>query len=124
MAKLTLTPTERMKEWRKKNPDKNRKNAARHYYKNKDKIASRIVKNKYGLSLIDYDNLVKEQNGKCAICSSIHTNGNCARFHVDHDHSNNKVRGLLCYKCNSLLGYANDDIEILINAVNYLKRDH
>ena len=40
---------------------------------------------------------------------------------VDHSHITNEVRGLLCSKCNSLLGMANDDIEILKKAIEYLK---
>ena len=41
---------------------------------------------------------------------------------VDHDHTGNFVRGILCTKCNTLLGMANDNIEILENAIKYLMK--
>ena len=61
----------------------------------------------------------KKQNIKCAICGTEFNEKN--KGFVDHSHITNEVRGLLCSKCNSLLGMANDDIEILKKAIEYLK---
>jgi uncharacterized membrane protein len=92
------------------------------------------LKRRYGISLEQYDLLVKKQEGKCAICSKSEDEVKTPKHHkglgVDHDHSccNGKertcgkcIRGLLCTNCNSILGLANDDIFILEKAINYLK---
>ena len=45
-----------------------------------------------------------------------------SRLSIDHDHKTNQVRGFICLRCNMLLGYARDDVRILLKAVEYLKR--
>ncbi len=83
----------------------------------------------YGLTLEDYQRMLKEQDGKCAICPTqlILLDGNEGRnqkrLHVDHDHKTNKVRGLLCPNCNLMLGHAKDDMSILLSAVQYLMKN-
>lgn len=57
----------------------------------------------------------EEQNGLCAIC------GRDRPLVVDHDHSTEQVRRLLCRTCNGLLGFAEDDINILQRAIEYLE---
>lgn len=76
-------------------------------------------KAKYGLTETEYKEMFKVQDNKCLICgdSFEHT-----KAFVDHDHLTGKVRGLLCTRCNSLLGMCRDDISILKNAIEYLKR--
>ena len=71
------------------------------------------------MSSDDYFNLFEKQNNKCAICGiEFKTiNEGC----VDHCHNTNIIRGILCNKCNLLLGMANDNIKILENAIFYLK---
>ena len=96
------------KEYRKKN-SKDPKELNRLYQK----------KNKYGLNSEEYLNLFKQQDNKCMICGCEFTDRN--KGFVDHDHVTGKIRGLLCNKCNTLLGMANDNIDILENAINYLK---
>jgi hypothetical protein len=94
----------------------------RQEYKRTHKQDSRKywVKRKYGLTSEHYDKLFNNQEGKCAICG-IHQDNNGRSLSVDHDHCTGKVRGLLCYKCNTILGYCVDNINILTNAINYLK---
>ena len=74
---------------------------------------------RFGLTLDDYDLLSIKQDYVCAICGNINSNGR--RLSVDHDHKTEKVRGLLCLKCNSLLGFVKDDIKILKQAIKYLE---
>ena len=72
----------------------------------------------YGIDLEGYLDLLDKQGGGCAICRG-GTNGRGV-FHVDHCHDTGKVRGLLCAKCNILLGHADDDTARLRAAIAYL----
>lgn len=74
-------------------------------------------KHKYGLNKEEYYSLFKSQQNKCAICGASFDE---TKAFVDHSHLSGKVRGLLCTKCNILLGMANDNIEILKSAIRYL----
>jgi hypothetical protein len=61
-------------------------------------------KHKYGITQEGFDDLVKQQEGKCALCSALHGEfGVNGRLHVDHDHASEKVRGLLCIRCNNAI---------------------
>lgn len=83
-------------------------------------IYSRTYKLKeYGMTLTDYEILYAKQQGKCAICEGS-SNGK-GRLHVDHDHISNRVRGLLCFDCNSAIGKLRDDPELLYKAISYLE---
>jgi hypothetical protein len=83
------------------------------YYKNNDLLR------KYGISLDEYNTMLKEQKHKCKICG-IHEK-HCNRgLYVDHSHETGSVRALLCHHCNSGLGYFRDRQEFLLKAVDYL----
>ena len=91
------------------------------YHKNKSTARNRQLKEKFGISIEEYDELLKKQNNKCAICESISCkSGN--RFAVDHDHNTGRVRGLLCLACNTSLGQFNDSQELLYKAISYLQK--
>lgn len=79
------------------------------------------LKCKYGMSEASYEALLVSQGGRCKICRSDRPEGGrWWRFVVDHDHQTGKVRGLLCPRCNRMLGFAKDDCTILTQAVLYL----
>ena len=83
------------------------------------------LKNRYGITIDEYDEMFKEQEGVCAICKMPEVKklfGNVVRLAVDHDHKTGKVRGLLCYKCNSILGRFNDNILLFESVIRYLKK--
>jgi hypothetical protein len=66
----------------------------------------------------DFLNMIIKQNNKCCICGKNFKNNRYT--YIDHDHKTEKVRGLLCPKCNNLLGACNDNIQILKSAIQYL----
>lgn len=72
-----------------------------------------------GISLEYYEQLMAAQEGKCAICLGA-PNGNRNVLHIDHDHVDGQVRGLLCHSCNTSLGHFRDNPEVLRRAVSYL----
>ena len=76
------------------------------------------LKRLYDITLSQYFSLLDKQHGQCALCRAF-TSGR--KLDVDHDHVTKKVRGLLCRRCNRMLGLANDRIELLYAAIRYLK---
>lgn len=77
------------------------------------------LKNFYGISTEDYNNLFAQQNGKCAICGKTQT-AEKRQLAVDHDHKTGAVRGLLCGKCNMTLGLFHDKASIFLEMYQYL----
>lgn len=96
------------KEYRKKN-------------KKDEKVLNKLnqKKHKYGISKDEYLNLFIIQDNKCAICGNDITDNAC----VDHNHKTGKIRGLLCQRCNLLLGLAKDNVEILKKSIIYLENN-
>lgn len=67
-------------------------------YKNPDKFKNSQLKTMYGITLEQYHQMIKSQEGKCDICKRSLDMGK--KTHVDHCHIVDKVRGLLCNSCN------------------------
>lgn len=85
------------------------------------------LKRTFGITLEQYNELSKSQNNLCAIClnpeSTIHKKNNkLMDLAVDHCHETGKIRGLLCWTCNTSLGKFKDSIENLERAIEYLKK--
>ena len=81
---------------------------------------------KYNITEAQYNSLLKKQNNTCAICKlpmKLYGSFKKVYLHVDHDHKTGKVRGLLCNCCNMGIGNLKDDINLLYNAIEYLKRN-
>jgi nitrate/TMAO reductase-like tetraheme cytochrome c subunit len=83
------------------------------------KNRAKNLRNRFGMSLEEYDQMLEKQNGQCKICGT-DTPGNKGRFVVDHNHATGEVRGLLCWSCNVGIGHLQDDPSILLSAFNYL----
>lgn len=82
----------------------------------------RYREKRFGLTREDYDSLLKEQEGGCAICKSTNPKGRYKeRFSVDHCHETGQVRGLLCNTCNLGIGHMKDDPNLLRAAIAYLE---
>ena len=77
-------------------------------------------KRNYGITLDYYETLSIKQGGVCAICKGLQNSKNKKYLCIDHCHNTNKIRGLLCSRCNTLLGQAKDNINILEESIKYL----
>lgn len=98
--------------------------------RNSDKVRNgHLVSNlrKYGLTIENFDTMLKNQMGLCAIC--LEKPRSKRGFHVDHDHSccpeqaqscGNCVRGLVCHHCNLIMANASDSVERLADVIVYL----
>lgn len=86
-------------------------------------ILGKHYKYRYGLNYEEVSVMLNKQEGRCLICNKdIVLMGHASNSaYVDHDHKTNKIRGLLCHNCNSLLGNAKDSIIILLKAATYLQ---
>jgi len=82
---------------------------------------SRKLKHKYGISHNDYLSMLEEQDGKCLGCGATAENQYHGVLDVDHNHTTNEVRGLLCNSCNRLIGFSGDSATVLRNLANYLE---
>lgn len=85
-----------------------------------------LLKYYYGMTLEQYDKMLADQGGGCKICGAKDSGmGKKARIHLSVDHVPNSdpviVRGLLCHKCNSLLGLARDNPDILEIGAKYIR---
>ena len=92
------------------------------YAANPAQYRDQFMKRRYGISQADYEIMLIAQEGKCAVCSTTEYVGPGKRAHVDHDHKTGKVRGLVCVRCNVLLGMAQDQHERFIAAIRYLEK--
>lgn len=77
---------------------------------------------KFGINYDQYTQMLKDHNEVCAICGNKDRNGRALA--VDHCHTTNKVRGLLCTDCNTALGLFKDSKDLLTAAIEYLGREY
>lgn len=100
-----------------------RKRAAR-IFANPSMERDRNIKRKFNLTREQYEEKAKSQNYVCAICKEPETatsnSGSIKGLAVDHCHTTNKVRDLLCWRCNGTLGKVDDSIELLQAHIDYL----
>lgn len=87
----------------------------------------RGLKRKYNLTRVQYNEKLKIQNGVCAICGEKETSvdgrtGSLRRLSVDHNHITNKIRDLLCWRCNTVIGRINENIKLLDKMKDYLMK--
>ena len=89
-----------------------------------DKSKFRVLQNdsyyrrQYGITLIEVQELKEQHNNQCAICSIEFTEN--AKPRVDHCHRTQKIRGLLCHKCNLGIGLFKDNPILLERAAQYV----
>lgn len=87
---------------------KKAEDARRHRKANPDLYRDKSYRHKYGITLAQYNDMHAAQGGCCAICKES-DRGSVEkpyhRLHVDHSHETGKVRGLLCRRCNTSVGF-------------------
>jgi hypothetical protein len=87
------------------------------------------LRRRYGFTPADVAALLATQQGVCAICATPDPGGN-GTFCIDHDHSccpgrescGRCLRGALCHNCNRGIGCLKDSPDVLLAAVDYLRR--
>ena len=100
------------KKWRANNPDRAWESQRRN-----------ALMVKYGITLEEYNSILKLQGGCCAICKSREPRslGNARQsFSVDHCHVSGHIRGLLCNNCNRALGLLGDTVTSIKKAYTYV----
>lgn len=76
---------------------------------------------RYGCTQEKYEQMLKDQDYKCALCSTKHNDKRRkGRLYVDHCHATGIIRGLLCHGCNVGLGLFKDDTRVMLEAVAYI----
>jgi Recombination endonuclease VII len=118
-----------MKEYRNKNRESICANRREYYAKNRakileqkkalynpDKTKNQRLKREYGISLDEYNELKIKQNNKCACCGGEYP------LVVDHCHKNGNVRELLCNRCNTVVGLCEENIDIVMNIMDYIEK--
>lgn len=106
--------------WAKANRDKRRKSSRDWHKRNPEAHFHIALRTKYRLTPDQYAAMWDEQRGLCAVCLRPELSKN-GRLSVDHCHSTNGVRGLLCVRCNSAIGLLGDTAESLVRALKYLQ---
>jgi len=92
-----------------------------YYHSDKDSYKWRNIKSMYNLTKEDFFDLFEKQDGKCALCNRVFETLTQRDLHIDHCHETNKIRGLLCMKCNVGLGMLGDNEEGLLKAMAYIR---
>lgn len=119
---------ERNNRWRKNHPNKVKEIKRNTYLRHIGKYSREAILRKYkNITREEYEKLLEYHNNKCGICNREETriarkDGTASPLSIDHDHKTGKIRGLLCNQCNRALGFFEDSISSLTNAIDYLKR--
>jgi hypothetical protein len=114
--------------WEKKYKEKHRRNVELY---GQESLTKRNKANRFKITVSDLQQMFIDQENKCAICNEkeirIFTDRSTkqkkvASLCLDHCHKTGELRQLLCHDCNTMLGKAKDDIQILQSAIDYLKK--
>lgn len=106
--------------WQKAHSEQLAEQALARYHANPEEQRRKSRKYLYGVSQEQYESLLQQQSGVCAICK---LECKChPRLSVDHCHASDKIRGLLCHACNLGLGNFKDSPVLLLEALKYLQQ--
>jgi hypothetical protein len=123
---MIVSKTEYQRQWRKDHPDAVKRHAKKFWKNHPDAGKDAKHKRRYGISLADKATMLALQGGCCAICKTTESSG--LGWATDHDHFQEVVtgqiivRGILCVRCNVMLGHAQDNEATLLSAIDYLRK--
>lgn len=102
------------------NPEKRKESTKKYYKNNRKSISSKRCIEHYGIDGNEKYRMLREQSNCCAIHGGEFKNSKDTC--VDHIHNSNPiiVRGLLCYACNTAVGFCRDNTEIIKNFISYI----
>lgn len=112
---------ERQKKWASENVEHRSQKQREWYQNNKDRIRDLQLQNQFGITIKQYDTMLLLQNGVCGLCGG-DSDAKNKTFAVDHDHSNGRIRALLCRGCNVGIGNLKDSPELLEKAASYIRK--
>jgi len=100
----------------------NQKRCNKWYSENKLRQKNNRLKQSYGVTLEEYNRILGAQAGVCAICKLPPSGAykSAMSLNIDHCHTTGKIRGLLCNKCNSGIGFFQESVELTAKATEYL----
>ncbi len=104
----------KQKEWRSRGESKEL---------NRVRYRKRLLRERYGMTISDYKQMLNSQRGRCLICNALPDSRN-GYLSVDHDHITGKVRGLLCSRCNLSIGKMDDSPALLRRAARYIEESN
>jgi hypothetical protein len=119
------------KQWMADNPEKVKATRDKNWAYRKDyyqrpeqklKYRKRFIEKKYGISYDEYEKMVDEQGNVCYICNRPEPQERNEHLAVDHNHKTGKVRGLLCSRCNRVIGLLEEDLQLIEKLKNYIKK--
>jgi len=108
------------REWSRNNKDKIKNYKKTFYPYDWIKRRDYWFKRKYGITASDFERMLSSQDNSCAICNT--KDSGKRNFVIDHCHTTGVVRGILCSRCNTMLGFSKDNEETLRNAIIYLNK--
>jgi hypothetical protein len=105
------------KEYRKAKPDVNKRATAKWRKANSDKVYNKYLRYRYGLSIAEYNELLRKQSNSCKLCGKTPP-----RFPiVEHCHSSERIRGIVCQLCNVAINWVENSKELLDKVPAYLE---
>jgi hypothetical protein len=114
--------SERARIWAKNNKEKVSESGKKSRAKHPNTRRNAKFKERYGITLVEYDLISASQFDKCLICKKHKSECKNNKLFVDHCHTSKEIRGLLCNDCNAGLGFFKDSIELLLSAIEYLNK--
>lgn len=110
------------------NPDHfremSRRNALAAYHRQPDHRKRAHLLKRYGLTLAAFDEMLRAQDGGCAVCGLTdppNTRPNATPWCVDHCHTTNRVRSILCNRCNKVVGMLNEQADLAARVEMYIR---